>query len=88
MASISVVLLGLNPDTRLKPVVQYLEARGVPDASVPDLVLKHPRIFEYKVSEDGKVLAKHAARIQVKFELASYHCLYHTSNLKVLLLSM
>eukprot|EP00877_Chromochloris_zofingiensis_P010677 jgi/Chrzof1/5863/Cz16g18160.t1 len=65
MASISVVLLGLNPDTRLKPVVQYLEARGVPDASVPDLVLKHPRIFEYKVSEDGKVLAKHAARIQV-----------------------
>lgn len=30
MASISVVLLGLNPDTRLKPVVAYLKQRGVP----------------------------------------------------------
>jgi hypothetical protein len=30
MASISVVLLGLNPDTRLAPVVDYLKRRGVP----------------------------------------------------------
>ncbi len=29
MASISVVLLGLNPETRLRPVVAYLEKRGV-----------------------------------------------------------
>jgi hypothetical protein len=49
MASISVVLLGLNPDTRLRPVVEYLKSRGVPEDSVADLVLRHPRIFEYKV---------------------------------------
>jgi hypothetical protein len=30
MASISVVLLGLNPDTRIRPVVEYLRSRGVP----------------------------------------------------------
>lgn len=30
MASISVVLLGLNPETRLRPVVEYLHKRGVP----------------------------------------------------------
>ena len=30
MASISVVLLGLNPETRLRPVVEYLKKRGVP----------------------------------------------------------
>lgn len=65
MASISVVLLGLNPDTRLRPVVEYLKARGVADDSVADLVLRHPRIFEYKVTPDGKDLAKGAARIQV-----------------------
>lgn len=32
---------------------------------MPDVVLKHPRIFEYKVMEDGKALQKGAARIQV-----------------------
>lgn len=36
------------------------------DASIPDLVLKHPRIFEYKVTADGKDLAKGKARIQVR----------------------
>ena len=51
MASISVVLLGLNPDTRLKPVVEYLKSRGVAEDSIADLVLRHPRIFEYKVRE-------------------------------------
>jgi hypothetical protein len=49
MASISVVLLGLNPETRLKTVTDYLKSRGVSDGSVADLVLRHPRIFEYKV---------------------------------------
>lgn len=29
MASISVVLLGLNPETRLRTVVDYLKSRGV-----------------------------------------------------------
>ncbi|GIL74699.1 hypothetical protein Vretimale_2333 [Volvox reticuliferus] len=65
MASISVVLLGLNPETRLKTVVDYLKGRGVPDSGIPDLVLKHPRIFEYRVTEDGKNLKKGKARIQV-----------------------
>lgn len=65
MASISVVLLGLNPETRLKTVVDYLKGRGVPDTAIPDLVLKHPRIFEYKLTPDGKELAKGKARIQV-----------------------
>uniref|UniRef100_A0A383VML2 Uncharacterized protein n=1 Tax=Tetradesmus obliquus TaxID=3088 RepID=A0A383VML2_TETOB len=65
MASISVVLLGLNPDTRLRTVTDYLKARGVPDGSVADLVLRHPRIFEYKVTPEGKYLVKGAARIQV-----------------------
>lgn len=32
MASISVVLLGLNPETRIKPVLEYLKKRGVPGA--------------------------------------------------------
>jgi hypothetical protein len=53
MASISVVLLGLNPDTRLRPVVEYIQSRGVPADSVADLVLRHPRIFEYKVWARG-----------------------------------
>lgn len=65
MASISVVLLGLNPETRIKAVVDYLKSRGVPAAQVPDVVLKHPRIFEYKPMEDGVALQKGAARIQV-----------------------
>lgn len=66
MASISVVLLGLNPDTRLRPVVDYLKRRGMPDESIPDLVLKHPRIFEYKLeSPDAAYLVKGRARIQV-----------------------
>ncbi|PNW71373.1 hypothetical protein CHLRE_16g651550v5 [Chlamydomonas reinhardtii] len=65
MASISVVLLGLNPETRLKSVVDYLKRRGVPDSGIPDLVLKHPRIFEYKLSADGSELVKGRARIQV-----------------------
>jgi hypothetical protein len=51
MASISVVLLGLNPETRLKTVTDYLKSRGVSDGSVADLVLRHPRIFEYKVGD-------------------------------------
>jgi hypothetical protein len=29
MASISVVLLGLNPDTRIRPVIDYVKSRGV-----------------------------------------------------------
>lgn len=33
MASISVVLLGLNPETRLKSVVEYMKSRGVPSKS-------------------------------------------------------
>ncbi len=36
-----------------------------PDTAIPDLVLKHPRIFEYKLTPDGKELAKGKARIQV-----------------------
>lgn len=32
--------------------------------AIPDIVLKHPRIFEYKVTPEG-VLAKGKARIQV-----------------------
>lgn len=65
MASISVVLLGLNPETRLKPVVEYLKQRGVADMSIPDLLLKHPRIFEYKVEAGQSYLTKGKARIQV-----------------------
>ncbi|KAF6263753.1 mitochondrial transcription termination factor [Scenedesmus sp. NREL 46B-D3] len=65
MASISVVLLGLNPETRLKTVADYIKSRGVSDGSVADLVLRHPRIFEYKVTPEGKYLVKGAARIQV-----------------------
>jgi hypothetical protein len=53
MASISVVLLGLNPETRLATVVDYLKKRGLPADQVPDVVLKHPRIFEYKVGAVG-----------------------------------
>jgi hypothetical protein len=33
--------------------------------SVPELVLKHPRIFEYKLTPSGRALAKGAARIKV-----------------------
>ncbi|KAG1672610.1 hypothetical protein FOA52_002090 [Chlamydomonas sp. UWO 241] len=65
MASISVVLLGLNPETRLKPVVQYLMARGVPAGGVPDLLLKHPRMFEYIPEGSAPYLVKGKARIQV-----------------------
>ena len=65
MASISIVLLGLNPETRLKPVVSYLKNRGVPDASIPDLLLKHPRIVEYTVVEGRSFITKLKARIQV-----------------------
>eukprot|EP00199_Chlamydomonas_sp_CCMP681_P006440 CAMPEP_0119106548 /NCGR_PEP_ID=MMETSP1180-20130426/4640_1 /TAXON_ID=3052 ORGANISM="Chlamydomonas cf sp, Strain CCMP681" /NCGR_SAMPLE_ID=MMETSP1180 /ASSEMBLY_ACC=CAM_ASM_000741 /LENGTH=218 /DNA_ID=CAMNT_0007091911 /DNA_START=90 /DNA_END=746 /DNA_ORIENTATION=+ len=66
MASISVVLLGLNPETRMRPVVAYLERRGVPASAVPDLVLKHPRLFEYKAEmEEAVYLSKGRARIQV-----------------------
>jgi hypothetical protein len=50
MASISVVLLGLNPETRIRPIIEYLKSRGVEAGAVPELLLKHPRIFEYKVS--------------------------------------
>lgn len=65
MASISVVLLGLNPETRLKPIVSYLQSRGVPDASIPDLLLKHPRIVEYTIVEGQPYVSKLKARIQV-----------------------
>jgi hypothetical protein len=66
MASVSVVLLGLNPQTRLAPVVAYLERRGVPKAVVPELLLAHPRIFEYRVTDESAAsVAKGAARIQV-----------------------
>ncbi|KAJ9517132.1 hypothetical protein QJQ45_009114 [Haematococcus lacustris] len=69
MASISVVLLGLNPETRIKPVVEYLQRRGMPDESIPDLVLKHPRIFEYRLeSSDASSLCKGRARIQILVE--------------------
>eukprot|EP00775_Hariotina_reticulata_P005283 gene5282-5518_t len=51
MSSISVVLLGLNPETRVKPVVEYCKARGVADGVVPELVLQNPRIFEYKMQQ-------------------------------------
>jgi hypothetical protein len=30
-------------------VVEYLQKRGVPTNQIPDVVLKHPRMFEYKV---------------------------------------
>jgi hypothetical protein len=66
MASVSVVLLGLNPQTRLAPVVAYLQRRGVPASVVPELLLEHPRIFEYRVTDEGAAaVAKGAARIQV-----------------------
>ncbi|MEW5314326.1 MAG: hypothetical protein WDW38_005834 [Sanguina aurantia] len=65
MASISVVLLGLNPQTRLASIVNYLKERGVPAGSIPSLVLKHPRIFEYKLMAEGSSLSKGKARIQV-----------------------
>ncbi|KAF5843685.1 mitochondrial transcription termination factor [Dunaliella salina] len=65
MASISVVLLGLNPETRIKPVLEYLKKRGVPEDGIADLVLQHPRIFEYKVDETTTYLTKGRARIQV-----------------------
>jgi len=67
MACISVVLLGLNPETRLAPMVAYLQRRGVSRECVPDLLLAHPRVFEYRVSADESAAAvsKGAARIQV-----------------------
>jgi hypothetical protein len=66
MASVSVVLLGLNPQTRLAPMVSYLERRGVPKGVVPELLLEHPRIFEYRVTdESAAAVSKGAARIQV-----------------------
>lgn len=43
------VLLGLNPETRIKPVIEYVKSRGVDAGAVPELLLQHPRIFEYKV---------------------------------------
>ncbi len=33
--------------------------------AIPELVLKHPRIFEYKLTPIGKALAKGAARIKI-----------------------
>jgi hypothetical protein len=48
-----VVLLGLNPETRIRPVVDYLAARGVEPGALPQLLLQHPRIFEYKVAGCG-----------------------------------
>lgn len=46
MASISVVLLGLNPDTRIKPVIEYLRDRGVPSEqrSVQRALLRPPAL--------------------------------------------
>jgi hypothetical protein len=41
--------------------------RASADESIPDLVLKHPRIFEYKLeSQDASYLVKGRARIQVR----------------------
>lgn len=37
----------------------------LPEGSVADLLLKHPRIFEYKVEEGKPYLVKGKARIQV-----------------------
>lgn len=65
MASLSVVLLGLNPETRIKPVVDYLKERGVPENSIADLAFQHPRIFEYRVTDGGKLLSKGQARVKV-----------------------
>lgn len=47
------VLLGLNPETRIKPVIEYVKSRGVDAGAVPELLLQHPRIFEYKVGGGG-----------------------------------
>lgn len=55
MASISVVLLGLNPDTRVQAVLDYLRQRGVPEGSLAEIAAKHPRIFEYKVRAESGV---------------------------------
>jgi hypothetical protein len=35
-------------------VVDYLKKRGVPAAEIPDVVLKHPRMFEYKVGPGAR----------------------------------
>jgi hypothetical protein len=36
------------------------------DEGIADLVLQHPRIFEYKVDETATYLTKGRARIQVR----------------------
>ncbi len=43
MASISVVLLGLNPETRVAAVVEYLRRRGVPGATRTRTYTPHVR---------------------------------------------
>jgi hypothetical protein len=48
----------------------FASIRGCPDLartdmSIPDLLLKHPRIFEYKVEAGQSYLTKGKARIQV-----------------------
>lgn len=51
-----------NPPALLNTLILL----SVPPATgVPDLVLKHPRMFEYRLTEDGKSLHKGKARIQV-----------------------
>jgi hypothetical protein len=65
MCSVSVVLLGMNPETRLAPIVSYLERRGVPEGCIPDLLLAHPhwrervdpaRVGGFGASQGGETL--------------------------------
>lgn len=69
MAFISIPLLGLSPQKQLQPVVEYLTTRGVPKDAVAGLVFKHPKLFEYRPTEDGDEMSRKStdfrARVRV-----------------------
>jgi hypothetical protein len=66
MAFISIPLLGLSPTKQLQPVINYLRERGVPDEAMANLVFKHPKLLEYRRTDDPTELSRPSTNMRAR----------------------
>ncbi|KAK9808965.1 hypothetical protein WJX72_007143 [[Myrmecia] bisecta] len=65
MASVARPLLGLDVDSQIRPVLDYVKSRGVKGEALVKVLIQHPKLLTYQVASDKKVLVNGKARAAV-----------------------